>query len=673
MWEENQNMLQWMQQTTLRQETEAFNRRKELMKLRVNNDFSLRRSKENEALYEKSLTTTNENLCWQYWRASKACELARWARKYGESKWYDWSNIEDWDLLNQYSALYPEAWRIMYDYLTQKDEDDPMPYYIKLWWEQPNEEDEAMSWLDNFLWSFKKTGIWINRMINAANMYDWSGQINAFSTYVYDKYWYNPSEEDWKNAERDWRLDPTLEEKYTSFGGWAKDLALWWTISALNANPVWLVGNITATWLATTKPWEAVLWAMWQWAETVGYYANKLPALKQYRDSLPTEEDKREWDIFVWWEILALITRWAIKNYKDIKTYVNGWGSNWGWAWEMWSRWQQRRRMKNQWELEQIGGKIAWAKTVKEQETATRALQDTDVKWSNNYESLSERLKKRWEEIELQEDVEYAKDERKWMPEETRSIKDFEKDWYKSSVLLKPVEEGIALLKDFYEGSPEKMAQLDLIEQKFYNEGLTKWEINKISRAIAEEYDTYKRRWEPKTTVAAKDVEWIRKAVKDFAREGNEELVMLDKKWSDNMNTRAMIKDIQDSIVKFNMNKRSKNALQKLAWVAADIFSFFWGREFLGKIFKNAVWEDSYTPVLRQSDLKKLTNKFSKLNEKLNWAKNKAEAEKIVEDFNNEMNEEFWPIEGEVIEKATSEGYKDNNSYLEDKIEVKED
>lgn len=667
--EENQN---YQNTSSLRAETDMFQNVKQMIKDRVNKDMTLRKSQEWQALYEKSLTSSNQDLCGQYDRACKVYELARWARKYGESKWYDWSNVEDLDLVQQYSDAFPDSAKIMYDYITRADEDDPMPYYIKLWWEQPTEEDEANTWFKNFQWSFDKLGQWLRTIWNDSNTYSGKGQIWAIQDYAYNTYWPNPTEEEWKAVERDLRIDPSLLNRYLDPNTWIKDVIMWWVVTAMNATPLWLWINVATSWLASTDTGEKVFWILWQWAETVWYYANKFPWLKQYRDVLATEEDKREWDQFVWQNILALITGWAIKSYKEIKNI----SKDWGWAWWLYQKFQQSRQEKLNNKLQDTGGKIAWAKTVKEQEIATRGLQDADIKWSRNYAELTERLKKRGQEIEAQEDIEYAKNEKKWKPEETRIMKDFEKDWYKSSVLLKPIEDWIELLKNLYEWSPEKLAQLDLIEQKFKAEWLTKWEMNNIARAIVDEYDTYKKRWEPKPSMAAKDVEWIRKAVKEFAREGNDKLVELDKKWSDNLNTRQMISDIQDSIVNFTTKQRHKNLFQKLTWAAADIVVWLWWREVLQKLWlvsKEISWPNEYTPVLRQSDLKKLTNKFSKLNEKLNWAKTKSEAEKIVEDFNNEMNEEFWPIEGEVIEKAKSEWYKDGNSYLEDKIEVKEE
>lgn len=694
MWEENQNMQVQYQndtqqaQSNLRATTNAFNSFKENAKRRINNERWLRRSKEAESLYESSLTSNDSKICSQYDRACKASEMARWIRAYWESQWYDWSNIEDVPLLNQYSQLFPEAWKIMKDYITQPMEDDPMPYYIKLWFEQPTEEDEASGFFekrwDSFKWSFSKAWQWLRTMYNVKKDSEerikgnWWYKEGALYDYIWDKYWKwstDLSDSEWKEVERDLRLNPDLLDKYISQSSAMKDTIMWGAVSALNATPWWLIFNSWITWLASTEPWEKLFWAVWEWAETIWYYANKFPWLRQYRDSLPTDEDKRERDQFVWQAIIALITRWAIKWYKEIKSLANdSWNWWWGWFWWwLWEKFQENKRLKNQNKLEEIWGKISWAKTVQEQQAATRALGDADIKGSRDYWELTERLKKRWDEISALEDIEYAKDERRYKPSETRSLKTFEKDWYSSSVMLKPVEDWIALLKDFYEWSPEKMAQLDLIEQKFINEWLTKWEINNIARAIAEEYDTYKARWQEKTSIASQDVEAKRRAVKSFATEGNENLTKLDKQWSDNMNTRAMIRDLQDAIVKFKSGKKYRNLFQKLWWVAADVFTYFWWKDFLWKIFKNSIWEESFTPVTRASDLKKLTNKFTKLSEKINWAKNRMEAEKIVEEFNKEINDEFWTIEWEVIEKVKSEWYKDGNSYLEDKVEVKEE
>lgn len=689
--EENQNMQASNAQSNisaLRQNTEAFNALKDQIRNRTNQIRAERRAKENEVLFEKSLTSTNENICWQYDRACKAWELARWARDYWLSKWYDWSNIEDVDLLNQYSALFPESANIMYDYITQPHETDPMPYYIKLWWEQPTEEDEAESylwkWWDDFKWSFSKAWQWLRTLYNLKKDSEekamWNGWYNegALYDYVWDKYWKwttQLTDDEWKDVERDLRLNPNLLDKYMSQSNAVKDSIMWLTVSALNATPWGLLFNAWVTWLAATEPWEEVFGMLWQWAETLGYYANKFPWLKQYRDALPTEEDKRERDQFVWQEIIALITRWAIKSYKEIKKMANEWWTWWwGWFWWwLWERFQESRRAKNQEKLQDTAWKITKSKTIEETEGASNALKDVDTEWVETYEDLQDRLRKRWEEIELAEDAEYSKDTRKYKPEDTRTTKTYERDGYSTTKELRPVEEWIELLRDFYEWNQEKMANLELLEKKFYNEWLSKWDINGIARAIAQEYDTYKARWQQKTTIAAKNVEDIRRAVKDFAREWNDRLVELDKAWSDNMNTRAMIKDIQDEIVKFKSNLVNKNIFQKFAWKVWDLVSFLWWRDFLLKMFPKMAWDTTFNAITREKQLSSMLKKFRNLNKKINWTKSETAAAKVIDDITREFEEEFWPLEWEIIEKTKSEWYKDNNSYLEDKIEIKED
>jgi len=679
--EENQNVVQsnWTdtQVSPIRFLANSLQSRKESIKNSVNNASTQQWQAELETMYEKSMTANNKDLCNEYDRECRKWEFAYYLKEKGKEAGYNTEWIANDALIDNYiqNTENPQlTFNIMKDYITHPEEDDITPYLVKLWWVEPTEEDEANSWFedawDNFTRSFWKAWQWFRTIWNDSNMYDRSWEIWALQDYVYEKYWPNATDEEWDEATRDFRIDNSIIDKYKDPETWIKDLIMWLPISLWNVTGLWALINIGTSAIAATWPWEKAFWYLWEKAETIWYYANKFPWLKQYRDELATEEDKRERDQFVWQEIIALITRWTIKWYKGIKKMSND--SSWGWG--LFQKFQESRREKLNQKLQDTGGKIAWTKTVKERETATRALQDADIEWSKDYTELSERLKSRGKEIEAQEDIEYAKNERKWKPEETRSMKDFEKDWYKSSVLLKPIEDWIELLKDLYEWNPEKTAQLDLIEQKFKNEWLTKGEMNNIARAIVDEYDTYKKRWEPKPSMAAKDVEWIRRAIKEFAREGNDKLVELDKKWSDNLNTRQMISDIQDKIVNFTSNQRYKNVFQKLTWAAADIIVYLWWREVLQKLWlvsKEISWPNEYTPILRQSDLKKLTNKFTKLDKKLNWAKTKVEAEKVVEEFNNEMNEEFWPIEGEVI-KNEQEWYYGWNwpKNLEDIVEI---
>ena len=699
--EGNQNM---QTSSSLRAETDSFQRMKELLRKRISNDFNTQREKENQILYEKSLTSTDHGTCWQYDRACKVWEMARWIRNYGTSLGYDWSNVEDLDLVQQYSDAVPNAWAIMYDYITQSQEDDPMPYYIKLWFEQETDEDRANTWFKNMRWSFDKAWQWLRTMYNVKKDSEsrikwWQYDQWAVQDYAYDVYWrkhpFSPiTDEEWNAVERDLRIDPSLLDKYLSQAWAIKDTIMWWVVSAMNTTPIWLGINVWTAWVASTTPWEWVFWKLWEWAETVGYYANKFPWLKQYRDVLPTEEDKRERDQFVWQEIIALITRWAIKSYKEIKKMANDgwtwwWGGFWWWLWE---KFQENRKLKNQEKLQDTAWLISKPKTTEELNMATRALQDVDLEGVKDYVDMDVRFNEKKSELLNAENEEYAKDNRKFKPEDTSEIKIYEIEWdkyidewersvvdewswpqnvkYVTAKTNKYVQPMINLLKEFYSWNPDKMAKLELVEQKFNTEWLTKAEINQLTRDIATEYDSYTKRWKPKETIEAQDVEWIRKTWKYFARWDNADLIQLDRRLSDNMNTQQMIKDLRDEIVRAKATISKKNLPQKIMSVIGDLLNVSWVKSLLFKLIPNAVWEEKISPLTRQKNLRNYIKKFESLNKKLNWAKTKAESQKIIEDFIDDVEKDIWPIEWEVISNETNwKEYKAPNNKLEEVVQ----
>lgn len=661
--------------------------------------------------FTASVSTTDHSVAKECNTATRIWLVAKWIRDwYNSNDIYDYDWMEDAPLVDAYKSTYPEYEDKIWEFVLDESQIcDPSDLYESLWfyWKEKigidsnTMEDESpdnfVDWVKNvgksFLSFFETWGSTVRNVVNGVldeidqgtvlNPRDTDYTMSARENYAYMNYWksyYSLTDEQKKEANE----ILSTEEWMDKYKPTPQRAILKWLEAWLDA-AFTIYAPYVKWWFSVWEntPWISdlleIAWTIMQWG---WWLVNHISPLYFYRDTLQTEEEKQEFDSFVgtlwfmklfqkrWWRtewnvketlLKEIDPETTIKEFKKRITDAPADIKEWWINMKYWKATQEN--------LEETAGKIAGAKTVEEQQTATRALQDSDIKWSKDYETLTARLKKRWEEIEAEEDIEYSMDERKFKPEDTRSIKEFEKDGYKSAVMLKPVEDWIALLKDFYEWSPEKTAQLDLIEQKFHNEWLTKWEINNISRAISQEYETYKERGQQKTSIAAKDVEDIRRAVKNFAREWNDRLVQLDKQRSDNMNTRAMVKDLQNAIVKFKTGKKTKNVFQKLAWVAADIFAYFWWKEFLWKILKNAVWENSYTPVLREADLKSLTNKFTKLNEKINWSKNKAEAEKIIDDFNKEMEKEYWPIEWEIID-TEKEWYSDWNKYLEDKVEI---
>ena len=559
----------------------------------------------------------------------------------------------------------------------------------KDWWDKL--WDFAKNTGQNFLSFFES---WWEAVRNAVNLWIWALEwdqtpwaLENYAKMNYGKDFYSLSETEKAEA----RNAVSSKEWLDMYKPTAQRIALKWWEAWLDALFTTFAPWVKA-WFSVAWAWaesdvpvvsDVLWWALW-WLDKVNWFlwwiVTEVPWLSDFRESLQTEQEKEEFDNFLWMIVLWKIMqkRWGrVKNSRSLKeTVIN----------ELDPRVTieefQKRVTESpadraidwkatQENLQEQAWKIVKTKTVEETETATRALQDADVAWAKNYNELSERLSNRWKEIEALEDAEYAKtDAIKFKPEDTKYTKEYEQDWYKTTREINSVQEWIDLLKDFYEWNPDKSASLELLETKFQNEWLNKREINNISRAIAQEYETYKARWQEKNSIKSKNVEDIRRAVKSFAREWNERLVELDKQWSDNMNTRAMIKDVQNEIVRAKNNLANKNILQKAAWTLWTIFNAIWWTEALSKAWlKWLIGNDWLDPITRQNKLKSNLNRFNRLNERLNWAKNKTEVKEIVKEFNEEFEKANWPVEWEVIEEAKSgNGY--DNTYLEDKVQV---
>ena len=653
-------------------------------------------------LYEQSLNVNNKNLSEKYNQASQSAAAASMIKSYAERNGDDWSDLNTpQEILTEYLTINDDdnTYNRLMDFV--KSSQDPEEFWLEMWWIEKD-------WWDK-LWDFaKNTGqnflsffeSWWEAVRNAVNLWIWALEwdqtpwaLENYAKMNYGKDFYSLSETEKAEA----REAVSSKEWLDIYKPTAQRIALkWWEawLDALfTAFAPWIKAWFSVAWAwaeADVPVVSDVLWWALGWLDKVNgfiwWIVTEVPWLSDFRDSLQTEQEKEEFDNFLWMIVLWKIMqkRWErVKNSRSLKeTVINELDprvtieefqkrvteapadiKEWINSARDWKATQEN--------LQEQAWKIVKTKTVEETETATRALQDADVAWAKNYKELNDRLVNRWKEIEALEDAEYAKtDDIKFKPEDTKYTKEYEQDWYKTTREINSVQEWIDLLKDFYEWNPDKSASLELLEAKFKNEWLNKREINNISRAIAQEYETYKARWQEKTSIKSKDVEDIRRAVKNFAREWNERLVELDKQWSDNMNTRAMIKDVQNEIVRAKNNLANKNILQKTAWTLWKIFNAIWWTEALSKAWlKWLIGNDWLDPITRQNKLKSNLSRFNRLNERLNWAKNKTEVKEIVKEFNEEFEKANWPVEWEVIEETKSgNGY--DNTYLEDKVQV---
>lgn len=686
--EENQNIGVWQTQepemSSLRAETNAFNDFKKNLRDKVNMQTNLRRAKEWQTLYENSLTASEPQLCSQYDRACKTNEMARWVRKFWESIGYDWSNVDDIQLLNDYSAEVPEAWRIMLDYITNETEDDPMPYYIKLGFEKPTEEDEAKSWIErslsNFRWSFDKAWQWLRTIWNDSN-FEW--KYGAIQDYAYDVYWRKHpfsgiTEEEWKNVERDLRIDPSLLDKYKDPETWIKDIIMWGTVSAINATPWGLLANLWVSWVAATEPWETVFGGIWQGAWWIGRQWNRLPWFKQYRDSLATEEDKAEWDQYVWQMLIAMITRKWIKTYKELKSSVDSWGG----GWTRFDDFTKKKQLKLREQWEKLWGDI-WQWGIEERWKVFKTLWDTDIEGVKTYEQLTEQVKKTWEKYLEQKKELLKKNTNKYWEKDLRLPKEVDTvDW------TKPVEEvpvmkwlEAMLDKAIKEKSQAKIAKINAYLDKIERWELTHADLEQLAADFWQEFKawTFTEDGSIKNVPSAKVAADIRDDIKAVSRKLADEsgieglsskaLEELDADYEWYKTTKWLIENMAEKVNSTRQKLIKRNLLQKITWTVGTILRTTWVDKLLRQIFGTAEKSEySANPVELEKMLPKWLDKIDRISKKLDA--NASDAE-ILQELELSPEGRVWITSVNGYERVPSDTIFDKAQRAWDKWNVK--
>lgn len=673
------------------------------------------------------MTTTNHWVSQDCDRAARIWLVAKWVRDYfglPENWWIDYSNVPDVDLVDSYKASNPDSEEAIWQFVLDDSQIcDPNPLYQELgfYWEPQVEEtvsmdteetepDNFVDWMKNvgksFLsfvdtwWDFVRNvvqgGIWL---------LEWDQTPWALENYADMNYWtdfYSLTDEQKQEA----RDTVSTKEWLDTYKPTTQRAILKWMETWLDA--LFTIWVPTVKWMFSVwenTPWLSQLLEVWglifQWG---GWIVNHTTPLYFFRNTLQTEEEKQEFDSFVGtlWFMKRFQKRgernkWNIKEtllkeidpeitIKEFQQRIRWLPSE---AREMY--YNARYWKPTQENLQEAAWLIAKPKTTEESVMATNALRNIDLEWVKDYVDLDVRFNEKSSQIKNAEDALYELDTRKFKPEDDRDVRVYEMEWekyvpeeewsvvtdegwervkYGTVKTWRWIQPMIDLLKIFYEWNMNKSAYIEMVEQKFKNEWLTRGEINHLTRDIAAEYESYTKRWKPKETIEAQDVEWIRQRGKIFARWTDDMLVELDREWSNNMNTQQMIKDLRDEIVRTKATTEKKNLPQKAMWVLWEILKFTWVKSLLYKLLPNAVWEEKISPLTREKNLKKYIKKFQSLNERLNWTKSERQIEKIVNDFMEDLEKDIWPIEWEVITNETNwEEYKAPNNRLEEVVQ----
>ena len=698
----------WFQNNTVQQQQQSFN---DIHDNDIKNNFTT------------SVSTTDHGVAQKCNTATRIWLVAQWIRKwYNSNNIHDYDNWEDAPLVDAYKTAYPEYEDKIWEFVLDDSQIcDPNELYQNLWfyWEEDNtitsesvkedSPDNFIDWVKNvgksFLSFFETWGSAVRNTVDATLWaLEWDQSMWAINNYAEmngvdttTPEWYAEAKEAISTEEWMDKYKATPQRAMLKWMEWALDAAF-----AIFAPEVkWMF----AVWENT--PWISdllgIAWIVMQWG---WWLTNHITPLYFFRDTLQTEEEKQEFDAFVgtlWFMKLFQKrggrTEWNVKDtilkeidpettIKEFKKRITDAPSDIKEWWTNMMYWKPTQE-----NLQDTAWLIVKPKTTEESTMATRALQKLDLEWVKDYVDLDTRFVEKNTEIQNAEDAIYELDTRKFKPEDTSNVKIYEiegdkyveewdwsvvREWdyepekvkYATARWIDYVQPMIDLLKLFYEWNADKSAWIELVEKKFNTEWLTKKEINELSKEIAKEYDSYTKRWKPKETIEALDVDAIRKKWKYFARWDDDVLIELDREWSDNMNTQQMVKDLRDEIVRAKATTAKKNVPQKLMSAFWDLLSITGVKSLLFKIIPNAVWEEKINPLTRQKNLSKYIKKFESLNERLNWAKTKRQVETIVEEFIDDMEKDIWPIEWEVITNETNwQEYKKPNNRLEEVVQ----
>lgn len=677
----------WLWQTSITERLDAFNKFKEQTKQNtfnqnIDNSFAWL-----ESVYTSWQTATDPAVRQQANDIVRKWEIAMQVRNYAASQWKDRSSWTDPQVINTMAASDPKFKQAYLEFKNDPNATDSTGFAINMWWIKDPEiinanEDQApdYDYQGNFLTEWFRpiintSAALATKLDNSINA-KWGYEINeetmakleeqgispyvaqnwwAFSQYLYEKYGRALTlDQQIKDEEMQYvSKHPELLDRFINNA--ETNLAMWeWALdTAFSITAPWI--KTLLMWVWETKVWWALLNVAWEFLELWWSLINKLPLLRSRKENLP-EEDQDRFDAFVWNTAAYLIAKWKAKKW-ELKLEKSLSPRN---IIRNFDRLVEKTRNANimdimndvKWNIKSMvidwkatpekvnetAWKIVKGRNLKDQTKASNTLSKIDTEWVKTYSELADRIKTSMEDIMKQEDEIYGKDKTTYKPEDTRSTVDVTSDWQTTTVELKPVEDAIELLKDMYEWEELTLAKLENMEKKFNTEWLTRWEINNLARAISNRSKAYDAKNELRNTKPARDVESTRQAVKEFARQWDAELKNLDKDYSDMSNTKSLVDNVANDVLKAKENLANKNILQKVWWLAWELLDLVWGKSFVQKLLPKLLWDEKMSAITREKQLQTNLKKLNRLTNRLKNAATDVEVADAVEEFNNSMS-----------------------------------
>lgn len=392
-------------------------------------------------------------------------------------------------------------------------------WWDKTWGKVWDIAEWMVGWADK-RWEWVKD--WLDLTLAWSDQYgpDRQKDLNqvAFWNYVQDKYWtypWNLTEGDYWQAMKDFNASkeenkkaytPTVASAATKSAEWLLDIATtatWpWALVKLWFSIAWNVPY-----------WEDVVWVIWDWIAGLGWLVNKVPWLSDIRDSLQTEEEKRDFDMLAWWWLISKMIKWtkAAKNKKYItkdvatdalKELKRWWEeaikdlSKWldvenfsSAFYDLWAgrklAWQTMKNAVVEWKRQKIQTlKDKQAQAISQWDIRTRAWEGAELdilesqwelKWTKTPEQLRSKINKTVNSLRKAQDDAAAQDTKKYWEKELTKMKPQEQpDWTTKDVPTYPVRDAIKELIEYYKN-------VDTVEAWSYEKLLDAYENWNIS------------------------------------------------------------------------------------------------------------------------------------------------------------------------------------------------
>lgn len=293
-----------------------------------------------------------------------------------------------------------------------------------------------------------------------------------------------------------------------------------------------------------------------------------------------------------------------------------------------------------------VAGKIFQSGDEAKNIKAAQGLKEINTKWVETYKDLESIVSKRASDIAKEQDTFLGKSTKEFTADEISTKTNV---WGKD-VSQNYFDNALTDLRDLYskQANNAEVARIDQVIEKMNTKGLTLNEKNAIAREYGVKESAYSdKSWAPLTSSTAEGRENIRVAMKEVIRANAEKAWLdqwasksIDSRYSNIMETQRLAWDMKKKVQTLQNKLKSRGIGYKITqWLlkVGDLLSL-WSLRWLRDYFVTSnEWNKINNSMDIQNELKSNLAKMDKLLKSIDWAKTKAQAQKIIDDFEDDL------------------------------------